>query len=181
MIEPMNPSETILTQFLGDSDLILCLKDDNKVVLQQNEHCLKLCGDCTGQACKMGCMELYDNDNSKQWPNWGSRTYKNQELHDDKFDVTIISSSAYILTIMQTMGQKYEQALNYYQTFKLGKRELEVIELAITGSSNMEIAEHLSISVSTLRTHLKNIYAKVKDAGGSMEFLPVERLQQAAG
>jgi DNA-binding CsgD family transcriptional regulator len=41
--------------------------------------------------------------------------------------------------------------------------------------SNLEIAKQLAISVGTLRTHLKNIYNKVKDAGESVEFLPFER------
>ena len=73
------------------------------------------------------------------------------------------------------MRHKYNQALEYYSKFNLGKRELEVIRLAITGMSNLEIAKQLAISVGTLRTHLKNIYNKVKDAGESVEFLPFER------
>ncbi|HJL62276.1 MAG TPA: LuxR C-terminal-related transcriptional regulator [Pseudomonadales bacterium] len=175
VVDAMIPSESILTKFLNDSDIIICLKDQDRKVLHQNENCLRLCGNHKDQECNIGCMELYTSDSTQQWPNWGSRTYKNQLLHDDYFDVTIISSSSYILTILQAMRHKYNQALEYYSKFNLGKRELEVIRLAITGMSNLEIAKQLAISVGTLRTHLKNIYNKVKDAGESVEFLPFER------
>ncbi len=168
-------SKSILTEFLDDSDMIVCLKDNNRKVLHQNDNCLRVCGDCLGVNCQKGCMELYTNDSTQQWPNWGSRTYKNQLLHGQHYDVTIVSSSAYILTILQAMRHKYEQAFGYYEKFGLGKRELQVIKLAITGLTNCEIARQLSISIGTLRTHLKNIYNKVSDAGESVEFLPFER------
>jgi LuxR family maltose regulon positive regulatory protein len=43
----------------------------------------------------------------------------------------------------------------------LSDREMEVLRLLPTGLSSTEMAEELTISVNTLRTHLKNIYAKL--------------------
>ncbi len=43
----------------------------------------------------------------------------------------------------------------------LTRRELEVLRLLPTGLTAEELADKLSISVNTLRTHLKNIYAKL--------------------
>jgi len=40
-------------------------------------------------------------------------------------------------------------------------RELDVVELALTGASNKVLVRQLKISLPTLRTHLQNIYAKV--------------------
>lgn len=45
---------------------------------------------------------------------------------------------------------------------KLSKRENEILTLLGCGSSNREIAEGLFISEKTVKTHLKNIFSKLK-------------------
>jgi DNA-binding NarL/FixJ family response regulator len=47
------------------------------------------------------------------------------------------------------------------ETQKLSTREREILELIIGGLSNKEIAGRLSVSVLTLRWHLKQIYRKL--------------------
>ena len=43
----------------------------------------------------------------------------------------------------------------------LSERELEVLYLIAAGLQNKEIAEKLFISINTVKTHLKNINAKL--------------------
>ena len=43
----------------------------------------------------------------------------------------------------------------------LSERELDILRLIATGSSNKEIAENLIIAVSTVKTHINNIYGKL--------------------
>jgi ATP/maltotriose-dependent transcriptional regulator MalT len=43
----------------------------------------------------------------------------------------------------------------------LSQRELEVLRLLAAGLSSTEVATELTISVSTARTHIKNIYGKL--------------------
>jgi LuxR family maltose regulon positive regulatory protein len=43
----------------------------------------------------------------------------------------------------------------------LSDRELEVLRLLTTDLSGPEIAAHLVVSLHTVRTHTKNIYAKL--------------------
>jgi LuxR family maltose regulon positive regulatory protein len=43
----------------------------------------------------------------------------------------------------------------------LSRRELEVLRLLATGLSNKSIANTLSISVTTVKKHLQNIYGKL--------------------
>ena len=40
-------------------------------------------------------------------------------------------------------------------------RELDVVELALTGASNKVLVQQLKISLPTLRTHMQNIFSKV--------------------
>ena len=51
-----------------------------------------------------------------------------------------------------------EQALN---NLNLSKRELEVLQLMAEGLSNHEIAERLYVSLSTIKTHSRNLFDKL--------------------
>jgi len=51
-------------------------------------------------------------------------------------------------------GEKGEQALT--------ERELYVLRLVASGATNLEIAEKLSISINTVKSHLKNILEKLQ-------------------
>ncbi len=44
--------------------------------------------------------------------------------------------------------------------FNLSARELEVVPLILDGFSNQKIADTLCISLSTVKTHISNIYQK---------------------
>lgn len=47
-----------------------------------------------------------------------------------------------------------------YQQYQLSPREQDVLQELVRGASNKELSERLFISVSTIKTHLRNIYAK---------------------
>ncbi len=44
---------------------------------------------------------------------------------------------------------------------KLSEREIDVLEMAISGCSNKEIAEKLFITESTVKAHLSSIFRKL--------------------
>ncbi len=52
-----------------------------------------------------------------------------------------------------------------YPLQPLSSRELEVLKLLAEGQSNQEIAENLVIALSTVKTHINNIYAKLQVQG----------------
>jgi DNA-binding CsgD family transcriptional regulator len=165
----------ILEASLLAGDVAVCVKDADKKVLMQNEQCRSICGECIGETCERGCMELYANDNSHQWKGWGSRVYKNSYIHGDFYDVTLLCGTGSIITFLQPLKEKYEMALSYYRDKGLTRRETEVVSLTIRGVSNTEICKSLSITRATLRTHLNNIYHKFRDLGESPEFIPANR------
>lgn len=53
-----------------------------------------------------------------------------------------------------------ELSREFYSKYKITNREQEVIELLIKGCSYKEISEQLVVSLSTVKTHIRNIYKK---------------------
>lgn len=62
-------------------------------------------------------------------------------------------------------GTTHETLLNKdfieANNFNLSPRELEVLELIAKGMSYQEIADQLSVSLSTIKTHASNIFSKM--------------------
>lgn len=166
----------MLEESLQASHIAVCVKNANKEVLEQNELCKQICGDSLGEICERGCMALYAEDDVLQWKDWGARVYKNSHIHDAFFDVTLLLSGKNIITFLQPLKDKYEQALAHYQGKGLTRRETEVVSLTIRGDSNIDICQALSISKATLRTHLNNIYRKLRDLGEEPAFIPANRV-----
>ncbi|GAK58653.1 putative two-component response regulator [Candidatus Vecturithrix granuli] len=48
-----------------------------------------------------------------------------------------------------------------FQHYNISPREQDVVNLVLAGRSNQEIADTLYVSLSTIKTHLRNIYQKV--------------------
>ena len=171
--EPIN---MLLEEALEDGDIAVCVKDAQKNILMQNDRCRQICGDHLGQACEQGCMELFARDRFQQWKDWGMRVYRISLINGSFNDVTLLCSKDRIITFLQPLRDKYEKALAYYREKGLTRRESEVIALTIQGSSNTDICDCLSISRATLRTHLNNIYRKLRDLGETPEFIPANRI-----
>lgn len=171
--------EATLLASMEQDGMFVCVKDANKKVLRQNERCKTLCGDLEGEFCYDGCMEIFAADANQQWHNWGNRTYRNSFLHNSYYDVTLLCSENYLVTILQSLDDKHAHAVEYYRQMGLSKREMEVITEVIKGNSNTLISEQLTISMQTLRTHLNNIYSKVDQLDGSLAYLPQSRQSRA--
>ena len=165
----------MLEKSLEGGNIAVCVKDSSKKVLTQNEYCHTACGDRVGEICDVGCMELYTNDCDQQWKDWGSHIYKNSKVHGNFYDVTLLCTAQRIITFLQPLKEKYETALACYKEKGLTKREIEVIFLTIQGVSNANICQRLSISKATLRTHLNNVYTKLRKLGDMPEFMPANR------
>ena len=68
----------------------------------------------------------------------------------------------YLTVFIAEKKQTYSLAYAYLkQAFHLTKREIELCEYFVNGQSFEEIATHTTLSLSSIRTYFKNIYAKL--------------------
>jgi len=73
------------------------------------------------------------------------------------------SGGAYILVLAERVSTtKRMNIQRASKTFKLSKREMEVLELVIQGLKNKEIAERLCVCVYTIEDHTKKIMKKMQ-------------------
>lgn len=70
-------------------------------------------------------------------------------------------SRRYFLTYESVHESAICQKKEFLEEHDISAREHEIIELLVKGLSNREIAEKLFISPNTVKTHIKNIYAKL--------------------
>ncbi len=75
--------------------------------------------------------------------------------------VDLVSRGYYYITKeVETCLENYREKIIQNDHIKLSNREKEIVKHLMQGYTNMEIAEKLFISESTVETHRKNIYRK---------------------
>ena len=77
------------------------------------------------------------------------------KLSKPKVETIIVEKEIYVRSDSFFLN---EQALN---DLNLSKRELEVLQLMAEGLSNHEISERLYVSLSTVKTHSRNLFDKL--------------------
>ncbi|MFK7885933.1 MAG: response regulator transcription factor [Gammaproteobacteria bacterium] len=65
------------------------------------------------------------------------------------------------LTRTTRAAKTFERNQAALDTLGLSLREVEVLDLLADGHTNQKIADKLHVSENTIKTHLKNIYAKL--------------------
>ena len=88
---------------------------------------------------------------------------KKEQFFDWKYLLIIVLIISVLLNIyffIQTIKTKKNSAKNLKQ--KLSKQERVVLDLILQNKTNKDIAEELFLSVSTIKTHVNNIYKKLK-------------------
>ena len=107
--------------------------------------------------------------NSADFEQFGlSRTIISQSFKKYNLNVSPIQTTdentllvhAYIIPQLVPSEKQNFKSINNYNSLTI--RQKEIIEFALHGFSNKEISEKLFISVSTVKTHLNNIYKEMK-------------------
>lgn len=147
----------------NNSNLGICVKDQNKKVISQNEQCIKLCGDRINQTCEVGCMKEYNTNMPKSFA-IGMTLFENVKSENGLMDTVVINDGQNLTTIAYDKTKHSEvikKDIEKAKMYDLTKSELNILELVLSGKKNREIAKELFISEATLKTHLNNIYKKL--------------------
>lgn len=146
------------------SKLGLCVKDQEKRVLFQNENSVNTCGAMVGQVCMKTCMQLYHQVEECSALSEGMKLIKGTEVEGHKVDALIVNDGERITTFLYPLDDdqdKFKKQEAFFKEKGLTKSELKIMQMVTQGLTNAVIAEKLFISKATLKTHLNNIYKKL--------------------
>ena len=78
------------------------------------------------------------------------------KLSKPKIETRVIEKEVYV-----TRNENFILNTSLISQLELSKREMEILDLLAKGHSNQEIASTLFVSVSTVKTHLQNLFEKL--------------------
>ena len=78
------------------------------------------------------------------------------KLSKPKIETVVVEKEVYV-----TRNENLVLDMSLVSELQLSKRELEILGLLAQGHSNQEIAAKLFISLSTVKTHIQNLFEKL--------------------
>ena len=79
------------------------------------------------------------------------------KLSKPKVKTVVVEKEVYV-----TRNENFVLNTSLVAELELGKREMEILSLMAQGLSNQEIAARLFISLSTVKTHIQNLFEKLE-------------------
>ena len=78
------------------------------------------------------------------------------KLSKPKIETIVVEKEVYV-----TRNENFVLDTSLVSQLELSKRELEILSLLAQGHSNQEIATKLFVSLSTVKTHIQNLFEKL--------------------
>ena len=78
------------------------------------------------------------------------------KLSKPKIETVVVEKEVYV-----TRNENFVLNTSLISELELSKRELEILGLLAQGYSNQEIAAKLFVSLSTVKTHIQNLFEKL--------------------
>src|SRR6187402_3096528 len=79
------------------------------------------------------------------------------KLSKPKIETLVVEKEVYV-----TKNENFVLDTSLVSQLELSKRELEILSLLAQGYSNQEIAAKLFVSLSTVKTHIQNLFEKLE-------------------
>jgi DNA-binding CsgD family transcriptional regulator len=83
-------------------------------------------------------------------------------LHSNKIEKTDSDIANSIRTRPQVRIMNDNQWFFVRKSFRMSPREMDVAKLVCSGYSNDEIASRMGIKIATVKTHLRNVYRRIR-------------------
>jgi len=74
----------------------------------------------------------------------------------------LVKPKVQTVIIEKEISEKFEVNETELKKLNLSSREYEILQLLAKGHSNSDIAAHLFLSLSTIKTHVSNLYLKME-------------------
>jgi two-component system, NarL family, response regulator LiaR len=82
-------------------------------------------------------------------------------LSKPKIETVVVEKQVYVTRNDPNRYQEFIPNTSLISQLELSKRELEILNLMAQGHSNEEIASKIFVSVSTVKSHNQNLFAKL--------------------
>lgn len=150
-----------LEAYFDKSQLNVCIKSEEKVVLYQNESCQVRCGRKQGQVCTTGCMKTWETARQKDH-DIKIKSYIDRDTPNlGDYRTTIYTDGPLLVTLAVCEGDGDPEFLDRIsRVHALTKTECSVASLKLRRFTIKEISKRLHVAHSTIKTHLRNIRAK---------------------
>src|SRR6188474_2765641 len=87
---------------------------------------------------------------------WLALKLSNPKPDSYRVETLVVEKKVYV-----TRNENFVLDTSLVSQLELSKRELEILNLLAQGHSNQEIAAKLFVSVSTVKTHIQNLFEKL--------------------
>lgn len=145
----------------AEKDLIIAEKENSDLRISRKNVYLILLTACFVLIVIVGVMFfLFLNSKKKNAEERAKKLFIYHQREIDRLRNAVINTNE-IKPLTPDMVNVLHQELNNYLKNPLSERELEVLYLVAEGKMNKEIAEKLSISINTVKTHVVNICEKL--------------------
>lgn len=146
---------------MDDDGCVVCIKDNEGKVLKQNQRCIDNCDNRVGKKCSDGCMIFYATLVENKGAGNRPRVLPSCHINGRYYDVVFLRGKEHLTTVLYPIEEKVTDAISSLDSYSLTPREREIAELILVGLSNRDVMKKLTISKSTLKTHLNRIYKKL--------------------
>jgi DNA-binding CsgD family transcriptional regulator len=133
----------------------LCKRQKKGAVFYQNDMAQSICGNQVGQKCQ----ECEKDSRHPDFSGFGVSLCSRVDIYGHRYEVTHYQDQDQQLTVLFDSPERASFPETAFEA--LSKREKEIAGLILEGLSNRQLIARLSISKSTLKTHLNKIYQKL--------------------
>ena len=150
-----------LDQFFKE-EMGICARNFEKKILYQNKVCIQFCGNISGKICDSGCVRNYQPELATD-PSLldGIKNITVTPSRRVQCEMVVIQKKSKVVTLLYPLSEKIDKWSKFAKGAGLSAREVEVLQHVLMGKSNAAIAREMHLSITTVKTHLQNIYRRL--------------------